>query len=162
MRISLLLASLLLLQSSTALGQQQGAKASIEGDGSFRDPNGRWSVRHFFARSSGYSVKSIKEFQKARALTGNSLGILGLLGYGYGMAGMKGEAQGVLKESDKLSRQNGYVSSFCKVTVYIGLGEKNRAFEWLDGLMRNDSGIWGCLQLTRCSTRCDMQTCSGA
>jgi Flp pilus assembly protein TadD len=42
--------------------------------------------------------EAITEFQAASALTGNSPEILGLLGYGYAMAGMKREAQDVLSE----------------------------------------------------------------
>ena len=76
--------------------------------------------------------EAIAEFQRARVLTGNSPEILGLLGYGYGMAGMKREAQDVLKELNDLARQNTYVSSFSRATVYIGLGETDLAFKWLE------------------------------
>lgn len=75
---------------------------------------------------------AIAEFQKARAVTDSSADSLGLLGYGYGMAGMKREARDALKELDQLLRHDRYVSPFCKVMVYIGLGEKDRAFEWLE------------------------------
>jgi hypothetical protein len=57
---------------------------------------------------------------------------LGLLGYGYGMAGMKREAQGVLNQLNDLARQNRYVSSFSRATIYIGLGEADLAFKWLE------------------------------
>ena len=76
--------------------------------------------------------EAIAELQKARVVTGSSPDSIGLLGYGYGMAGMKREARDALKELDQLSRHNRYVSPFCKVMVYIGLGEKDRAFEWLE------------------------------
>ena len=76
--------------------------------------------------------EAIAEFQRARVLTGNSPEILGLLGYGYGMAGMKREAQDVLKELNNLARQNTYVSSFSRATVCIGLGETDLAFKWLE------------------------------
>ena len=76
--------------------------------------------------------EAIAEFERAGVLTANSPEILGLLGYGYGMAGMKREAQDVLKELDNLSRQNRYVSSFSRVTIHIGLGEIDLAFKWLE------------------------------
>ena len=76
--------------------------------------------------------EAIAEFQRARVLTGNSPEILGLLGYGYGMAGMKREAQDVLKELNNLARQNTYVSSFSRAMVCIGLGETDLAFRWLE------------------------------
>jgi DNA-binding winged helix-turn-helix (wHTH) protein/TolB-like protein/Flp pilus assembly protein TadD len=74
--------------------------------------------------------EAIAVLQKARVVTGNSADSVGLLGYGYGMAGMTREARDALKELDQLSRHR-YVSPFCQVMVYIGLGEKDRAFEWL-------------------------------
>ena len=76
--------------------------------------------------------EAIAEFQRARVLTGNSPEILGLLGYGYGMAGMKREAQDVLNELNDLARQNRYVSSFSRATIHIGLGETDLAFKWLE------------------------------
>jgi hypothetical protein len=76
--------------------------------------------------------EAIAEFQRARVLTGNSPEIFCLLGYGYGMAGMKREAQDVLKELNNLGRQNTYVSSFSRATVCIGLGETDPAFKWLE------------------------------
>ena len=45
---------------------------------------------------------------------------------------MKREAQDVFKELDDLARQKRYVSSFSRVTIYIGLGEIDLAFKWLD------------------------------
>jgi DNA-binding winged helix-turn-helix (wHTH) protein/TolB-like protein/Tfp pilus assembly protein PilF len=76
--------------------------------------------------------EAIAELQKARVVTGSSPDSIGLLGYSYGMAGMKREARDALRELDQLSRHNRYVSPFCRVMVHIGLGEKDRAFEWLE------------------------------
>ena len=81
---------------------------------------------------TGRYGEAIAAFQRAGVLTGNSPEILGLLGYGYGMAGMKREAQDVLKELNNLTRQNRYVSSFSRATICIGLGETDLAFKWLE------------------------------
>ena len=81
---------------------------------------------------TGMHGQAIAEFQRAQMLTGNSPEILGLLGYGYGMAGMKREARDVLKELNSLARQNRYVSSFSRATIHIGLGETDLAFKWLE------------------------------
>jgi DNA-binding winged helix-turn-helix (wHTH) protein/TolB-like protein/Flp pilus assembly protein TadD len=76
--------------------------------------------------------EAIAAFQRAGVLTGNSPEILGLLGYGYGMAGMEREAQDVLEELNNLTRQNRHVSSFSRATICIGLGETDLAFKWLE------------------------------
>jgi DNA-binding winged helix-turn-helix (wHTH) protein/TolB-like protein/Flp pilus assembly protein TadD len=76
--------------------------------------------------------EAIAAFQRAGELTGNNPEILGLLGYAYGMAGMKREALDVLNDLDKLSAQNRWASAFSRVTIYIGLGEIDLAFKWLE------------------------------
>ena len=81
---------------------------------------------------TGRYGEAIAAFQRAGVLTGNSPEILGLLGYGYGMAGMEREAQDVLEELNNLTRQNRHVSSFSRATICIGLGETDLAFKWLE------------------------------
>jgi len=81
---------------------------------------------------TGSYGEAIAELQRAGVLTANSPEILGLLGYGYGMAGMKREARDVLRELDDLTRHKRYVSSFARATIYIGLGETDLAFKWLE------------------------------
>jgi tetratricopeptide (TPR) repeat protein len=81
---------------------------------------------------TGMSSEAISELQRACVLTGNSPEILGLLGYAYGMAGMKREAHDVLNELNNLARQKRYVSSFSRATIHIGLGETDLAFKWLE------------------------------
>ena len=86
---------------------------------------------------TGMYGEAVARFQRASALTGRNPEILGLLGYGYGMAGMKREAQDVLKELDTLAERNRPVSSFSRATIYIGLGETDRAFTWLEQAYRD-------------------------
>ncbi|MFA9452998.1 MAG: protein kinase [Candidatus Aminicenantaceae bacterium] len=54
---------------------------------------------------------------------------LGVLGYYYGLAGEKEKARALLDELQERSRK-GYVSSFWVGTIYLGLGDVDRAFEW--------------------------------
>ena len=57
--------------------------------------------------------------------------IAATLGYFYGEAGNGEEAQKIL--DGFLARlKKGYFSSYFIATVYSGLGEKDKAFEWLD------------------------------
>jgi tetratricopeptide (TPR) repeat protein len=81
--------------------------------------------------------EAIAAFKRGGVLTANSPEILGLLGYAYGMAGMKREAHEVLRELDGRARQNTYVSSFSRATVHIGLGETDLAFKWLEQSYRD-------------------------
>src|SRR5688572_7199729 len=81
---------------------------------------------------TGMYGEAIAALQRAGVLTGNSPEILGLLGYAYGMTGMKREAHDVLNELNNLARHNRYVSSFSRAPIYIGLGETDLAFKWLE------------------------------
>jgi eukaryotic-like serine/threonine-protein kinase len=75
--------------------------------------------------------ESIGQFREAISLVGGSPQSLAYLGYGYGRAGHSEEARGILRQLEELSRQR-YVSPFDVALVHIGLGDKDRAFEWLD------------------------------
>jgi serine/threonine-protein kinase len=54
-----------------------------------------------------------------------------LLGHTYALMGRRAEAQALLQELVQLSKTR-YVSPAYIATIYIGLGEKDRAMEWLE------------------------------
>ena len=53
------------------------------------------------------------------------------MGHAYAMAGKRGEALKMLEELKQLSNRR-YVPPSGMATVYVGLGEKDQAFEWLE------------------------------
>ena len=53
-----------------------------------------------------------------------------LLSYAYAMAGRRVEALKILDEQQRLAKQR-YVSPYNFAIIYTGLGDKDRAFEWL-------------------------------
>jgi tetratricopeptide (TPR) repeat protein len=75
--------------------------------------------------------EGIAELEKAVAiLPGNPL-VLSGMGYAYAAAGRRLEAQKVLDQLDELSKQK-YVPAGSRAHIYAGLGEKNKAFDWLE------------------------------
>ena len=54
-----------------------------------------------------------------------------MLGMIYGLAGRKSEAQQILNELLELNKRR-YVTPAALVYVYIGLGDKDQAFAWLE------------------------------
>ena len=52
------------------------------------------------------------------------------LGHAYAKSGMRGEAQKILRQLLEHSRQH-YVSPYSIALIYVGLGEKEQAFTWL-------------------------------
>ena len=89
-----------------------------------------WYLGHTYA-ASGRFHEAIAASEKAAALSGRSPGALGFLGLAYGLAGRKEEANQVLKELLELKRRR-YVSPPALANVYIGLGNKDQAFFWLE------------------------------
>jgi tetratricopeptide (TPR) repeat protein len=57
---------------------------------------------------------------------------LGHLGYIYGRMGREAQARDVLRRMTERSSGGAYVSPVAVSWVYIGLGEHDEAFEWLD------------------------------
>ena len=68
------------------------------------------------------------------------------LGYAYGLAGRKGEARTVLDDLLALARQR-YVSSLYVAAVFIGLGDRDGAFEWLGRACDERASMLGTLQV---------------
>jgi tetratricopeptide (TPR) repeat protein len=73
---------------------------------------------------------AIAEIQKGVSLSGGAPGPLSALGYTYGVSGNRDEALKILPQLTLLSKRR-YVSPYDIALVYVGLGEKDRAFDWL-------------------------------
>jgi len=81
---------------------------------------------------NGQYEKGIALTDRAVSLTGRkNTYLLAFLGYAYGVAGRRKEAQEILDEVLERSKQ-GYVSPHLIGVIYTGLGDKDKAFEWLD------------------------------
>jgi len=74
---------------------------------------------------------AISHFQKAVDETKSGSFFLAALGHAYAMASRRDEAEKVLRTLFQRS-QKSYVSAFDVATIYAGLGEKDKAFTWLD------------------------------
>jgi eukaryotic-like serine/threonine-protein kinase len=86
--------------------------------------------------------EALEEFEKATTLSGNSGYATGYLGYGYAIAGRRADAEKKIEQLKKLSQQT-YVPAFSIAVIYTGLGEKDRAFEWLDKAYEQREGWLG-------------------
>jgi tetratricopeptide (TPR) repeat protein len=53
------------------------------------------------------------------------------LGHAFALAGQKEQAHKLLAELEEISTQK-FVSAYLRAVVYAGLGENDRAFEWLE------------------------------
>jgi serine/threonine protein kinase/tetratricopeptide (TPR) repeat protein len=71
------------------------------------------------------------EFEKMLVIFPGDTRALSLLGHAYAVAGRKAESQKVLDQLNEVSTQK-YVPAEFKARIYAGLGDKVRAFDWLE------------------------------
>lgn len=108
---------------------------------------GHWAKGHIFSQNRSFEI-AIEEFQQAVDLGGGHSLPMSALGYAFAVAGRTDEARKIIAELEALSQEM-YVSPFHLATVYAGLNEPDRMFEWLERAyeVRARSLAW--LQVTR-------------
>jgi serine/threonine-protein kinase len=79
----------------------------------------------------GMYKEAIAELDKARNLPVYAVSIISELGYAYAMSGRQAEAKRVIQELKRRASLE-YVDPTLVAYVYIGLGDKEQAFKWLD------------------------------
>ncbi len=80
---------------------------------------------------TGMYEEAFTEFQKAISLSGDSVHLRAELGHAYAVAGKGGEALKIMDELKRLSKET-YVSPYDVAAIYVGLGQKDQAFDWLE------------------------------
>lgn len=80
------------------------------------------------------------EFQKAVELSASTSNFLSSLGYCYAVTGKRAEALQILKElEEKYAKREANAQYLA--SVYVGLGDKDQAFAWLEKDFEQHSGI---------------------
>jgi tetratricopeptide (TPR) repeat protein len=105
----------------------QQYRKTLELDHNFADA--RLVIGRCYRQKRMYE-EAIADFQKAREGSGNSPYGLGDLGHVFALSGEKTKAIEVLTNLNKLSKQ-GYSVNYYIALICCGLGDKEKAFEWL-------------------------------
>ncbi len=99
------------------------------------NPNFRHAQTYLAAAygQKGMYEQAVAGLQKSLTLPGGTAWppTMSELGYAYGVSGRKDEARKVLNEMKQLAQQR-YVSAHDVALIYMGLGEKDLAFTWLE------------------------------
>jgi tetratricopeptide (TPR) repeat protein len=80
---------------------------------------------------TGKRLEAISEYQKAVEMSGGDQDAVASLAHAYAVIGRRGEAKKILHDLERKSKSV-YVSPYAIATVYAGLGEKDKAFEFLE------------------------------
>jgi serine/threonine-protein kinase len=85
----------------------------------------------------GEYAEAIAECEKARGLNDDPA-VLSFLAYAYARSGKREEAMKVVGQMHELARQR-YVPKYGFGVAYAGLGDKDQAFQWLEGSLQDRS-----------------------
>jgi len=105
----------------------ENVRRRLELDPDFAEAH--FELGRVYARKQMYE-DAIDEFRKAFDLSGSEPKYLGDLGYAYGLSGNRVEAKKTLEQLVQLSERT-YVSPYQIALIYVGLGENEVAFDWL-------------------------------
>jgi len=89
----------------------------------------------------GNLVGALAEFQKATTLD-DLPWYKGSLGYALAVSGDRAKAEEILRDLDELAKTQ-YVSPASRASVYLGLGEKGKALDWIEKAYEDrDTLLW--------------------
>ena len=89
-----------------------------------------WMLGHTYAANKQFD-EAVTAAEKAVELSERTPGALGILGLVYGLAGRRADATKILNELLELNQRRS-VTPVALVNVYIGLGDMDQTFVWLE------------------------------
>jgi TolB-like protein/Flp pilus assembly protein TadD len=84
--------------------------------------------------------EAIAALNQAVILTGGGLTHEAHLGYAYALAGKREEARQVLADLEEIAKEK-YVSAYYFAIIYLGLGDRQRTFSWLERALDERAGF---------------------
>src|SRR5437868_4888940 len=100
--------------------------------------------RHFLGCCllwKGDTAGAIAEFQRSKIVVTGAW-YQGLLGYAYANSGDRPKAEQMLRELEEMAKRQ-YVNTTAFASIYLGLGEKKKALDWLDKSYQDqESACW--------------------
>ena len=101
--------------------------------GVLSDPND-WFQHYYLGvgyEGMGKLLDAISEYQKAMEMSDGDQGPTVSLAHAYLAVGKRAEGENILRDLERESK-SAYVSPYIIATIYAGLGQKDRAFEFLE------------------------------
>src|SRR6266446_1313031 len=89
----------------------------------------------------GDTPGAIAEFQRSKIVVTGAW-YQGLLGYAYAISGDRPKAEQILRELEQMAKRQ-YVSTTAFADIHLGLGEKEKALDWLEKSYQDrESACW--------------------
>src|SRR5438046_2041738 len=89
----------------------------------------------------GDTAGAIAEFQRSKTVVAGAW-YQGFLGYAFAISGDRPKAEQILRELEEMAKHQ-YVNSSAFAAIYLGLGEKEKALDWLDKSYQDqESACW--------------------
>jgi serine/threonine-protein kinase len=101
--------------------------------------NAHWMLGMAYEQKAMHE-EAKSEFEKAVNLSGGATNLLALLGVSYARSGNESEAQNVLDKLNALIKQK-RAHPHDLAMIYTGLGDRDRAFEWLEKAYEDHSWV---------------------
>jgi tetratricopeptide (TPR) repeat protein len=101
--------------------------------GVLSDPND-WFQHYYLGvgyEGTGKLLDAISEYQKAMEMSEGDQDLRVSLAHAYLAVGKRGEGEKILRDLERESK-SAYLSPYMIATIYAGLGQKDRAFEFLE------------------------------
>jgi len=122
-------------QESGFYYHQRDYKSLVEvGEKSVAKNPGNWINHYFLAvgyEGSGRQAQAIHEYQRAVELSLRDSDAMAGLAHAYAAIGKRAEAEKILSELQQQSKVT-YVSPYMIAVIYSGLGQKDKAFQFLE------------------------------
>ena len=101
------------------------------------DPEFYWGHRFlgYALELKGSTVEAIAEYHKAFELSDDPV-VLAMLAHAEGTTGRQSEARQILAQLTEQARTR-YVSGYAFSVIYLGMGEKNEALDWIERATRD-------------------------
>jgi adenylate cyclase len=89
----------------------------------------------------GDTAGAIAEFRRSKIMVAGAW-YQGLLGYAYAISGDRPKAEQILRELEQMAKRQ-YVSSTAFADIHLGLGDKEKALDWLEKSYQDqESACW--------------------
>ena len=106
------------------------------------DPNfiyTSWVIAQSYEQTGRFQ-ESVTELKRARTIDANWPYIIAELGYAYAASGERSQAEIILEQlKERAARE--YIDAILIANIYVGLGQKDQAFAWLEKAYEERSGL---------------------